>query len=301
MSNTWRDPDLLRAAVARSTSISQVVKFLGLQRSGAMAARVETALDEFGIARPVPKKPGMTRAAREKKLGTFADAAKVAAAVEGKRSQRAILVALGVAPSRSNYARLEKAAAAGGLTLPVRGTGGPKQPSGSVFDDGERLRELAASCHTKRAIMSALGLAANGSSSRDLNAALTRHGIEFTSNPAAAAAGRRVTLSQALASGSHTRIKRQLVAEGVAKNECDVCHLPPEWQGKPLTLRLDHIDGDRDNYAVENLRLICPNCDSQTDTYCAKNKKRAAGRYKAHHAKLREGLVPEQIAESSSD
>ena len=53
---------------------------------------------------------------------------------------------------------------------------------------------------------------------------------------------------------------------------CEVCGQDPVWQGKELTLTLDHIDGDVTNNRVENLRWLCPNCDTQTLTYCSKNK-----------------------------
>ena len=46
-----------------------------------------------------------------------------------------------------------------------------------------------------------------------------------------------------------------------------------EWQGKPLELRLDHINGDHFDNNLTNLRWICPNCDSQLDTYCGRNRK----------------------------
>lgn len=57
--------------------------------------------------------------------------------------------------------------------------------------------------------------------------------------------------------------------------ECDVCNNPNQWDGKPLVLILDHIDGNAANNTRKNLRLICPNCDSQTDTYKSKNKNSA--------------------------
>ena len=52
---------------------------------------------------------------------------------------------------------------------------------------------------------------------------------------------------------------------------CEVCGIS-EHNGMPLKLECDHIDGNHTNNRVENLRLICPNCHSQTDTYKAKNK-----------------------------
>ncbi len=54
-------------------------------------------------------------------------------------------------------------------------------------------------------------------------------------------------------------------------NHCELCKIN-EWQGKPLKLECDHIDGDHSNNNIKNLRLICPNCHSQTDTYKNKNK-----------------------------
>jgi riboflavin synthase alpha subunit len=48
-----------------------------------------------------------------------------------------------------------------------------------------------------------------------------------------------------------------------------------EWKvGREINLELDHIDGKRSNHKLENLRLLCPNCHSQTDTYRAKNIKK---------------------------
>ncbi len=48
---------------------------------------------------------------------------------------------------------------------------------------------------------------------------------------------------------------------------CSECGVGREWNGKPLTLQIDHISGDNKDNRIENLRLICPNCHTQTDTW----------------------------------
>jgi hypothetical protein len=57
---------------------------------------------------------------------------------------------------------------------------------------------------------------------------------------------------------------------------CEVCGIV-KWMGRPVPLELDHRDGDSTNNDFGNLRLICPNCHAQTDTYKGKNMGR--GRY----------------------
>jgi hypothetical protein len=53
------------------------------------------------------------------------------------------------------------------------------------------------------------------------------------------------------------------------KYECEICHLS-EWNGNYIRLHIDHIDGNRTNNDIQNLRWLCPNCHAQTPTYCGR-------------------------------
>jgi 5-methylcytosine-specific restriction endonuclease McrA len=82
-------------------------------------------------------------------------------------------------------------------------------------------------------------------------------------------------LEQILTKGSgHTNrhyLKHRLRRAGLLPPTCAECGLA-EWRGRPISLELDHVNGDKTDWRLENLRLLCPNCHSQTPTYCARNR-----------------------------
>ena len=68
-------------------------------------------------------------------------------------------------------------------------------------------------------------------------------------------------------STAHQKTLREWFVKGeYQKYICSICNQPPEWQGKPLTLILDHINGNNKDNRLENLRWVCPNCNQQLDT-----------------------------------
>jgi Zn finger protein HypA/HybF involved in hydrogenase expression len=73
-------------------------------------------------------------------------------------------------------------------------------------------------------------------------------------------------VSQGIA--SHRTLKRYFMTKHGKCSECGIA----DWKNAPIVLELDHIDGNHKNNDLENLRLLCPNCHSQTPTYRAKNK-----------------------------
>lgn len=65
-------------------------------------------------------------------------------------------------------------------------------------------------------------------------------------------------------------LKKRLILEELKEHKCEKCLLT-EWNNLPIPIELDHIDGNKYNHLWENLRILCPNCHAQTETYRGKN------------------------------
>ena len=72
------------------------------------------------------------------------------------------------------------------------------------------------------------------------------------------------------------KLRLRIFSEKIKEKKCECCGTS-SWLGKQLSLELDHIDGNRYNHKLENLRILCPNCHSQTETYRGKNKSGIGG------------------------
>ena len=67
------------------------------------------------------------------------------------------------------------------------------------------------------------------------------------------------------------KLRNRLIEESILGYECSACGIN-DHMGIPISLELDHINGDRRDHRLENLRLLCPNCHSQTPTYRSKKR-----------------------------
>ena len=65
-----------------------------------------------------------------------------------------------------------------------------------------------------------------------------------------------------------------MIAENLKQDICEICGQTNLWNGKPLVLQLDHINGNHYDNRLENLRIVCPNCHTQTDTFGSKRNKK---------------------------
>lgn len=84
---------------------------------------------------------------------------------------------------------------------------------------------------------------------------------------------REIPIERLLVPGRRTNrshLKTRLVKAGLKANQCEECGIA-EWQGKPLSMQLHHVNGDGSDNRLENIILLCANCHSQTDTYGGRN------------------------------
>ena len=142
----------------------------------------------------------------------------------------------------------------------------------------EEFKTIVANSFSYSDCLRALGLGTNGGSSTDV---LKRRIQELECSTEHFNKGKNsgtythYAMSEILVKDSNyvaiSRLKKRLVDEGYLEYKCACCGIS-EWMGKPISLQLDHINGNNRDHRIENLRFLCPNCHSQTNTYAGKNK-----------------------------
>jgi hypothetical protein len=144
--------------------------------------------------------------------------------------------------------------------------------------------DVRASVGSSRSINEALrrlGLRAAGHNCRTLRKLIARYEIStdhMDSNWVMRGSRRtgKTPLEQILVPGSHSNrqhLKDRLYEAGLKRRPCDLCGQREVWQGRPVTLILDHVNGVATDDRLENLRIVCPNCNATLDTYCGRQNR----------------------------
>lgn len=152
----------------------------------------------------------------------------------------------------------------------------------SILHNKEAVVQAAQSSTSISDALDKLGLRRGGGNFEAFKAACARHGVEYPKFDRSAQMDeirKKTPLKDILVENSTYRGKRQSLLKRLQKlnlleTHCRYCKMEPVWNNKPLVLHLDHINGNSSDNRLENLRPLCPNCHSQTETFCGKNTKK---------------------------
>ena len=150
----------------------------------------------------------------------------------------------------------------------------------------EILSPIVKSSFSMMEVLSKLGLKKSGGNHSHIKKIILRHEINFShflgkrSNTGKTPANKHTIESftdEVLCRNGKgwigNSIKEKLYEFNLKEEICEECGQLPFWNGKKLSLQLDHIDGDHFNNELENLKILCPNCHTQTKTYSVKKNK----------------------------
>jgi hypothetical protein len=148
--------------------------------------------------------------------------------------------------------------------------------NGVRWNDKEFIRNMVSKAENISAFLESLGLTKHSSNFKIASKFIEKYNIDtshFKNRPKSNST-RSIPIVEIL-NGKHPNykgyeLKKRLFKEEIKKEQCEKCGIT-EWLGEPIVLELDHINGDSSDHNLNNLRIYCPNCHSQTPTW--KNRK----------------------------
>lgn len=218
------------------------------------------------------------------------------AAVAASTTFKEVHARLGLKPSGGSYSAVRIRVAELELDVshfePRRRTAKPRRPPGQAAGGSrgsvieriapQDLRAAVEASQSIRETLGRLGIGISGSSYAAIKAAMRRHGIDrshfrgqgWALGTRGAVRNGAPPLEEMLIKDSPhpctSGLRKRLLKESVKEHRCEVCGLS-DWCGMRIPLQLDHLNGDRRDNRLENLRVVCPNCHAQTETWCGRN------------------------------
>ncbi len=168
-----------------------------------------------------------------------------------------------------------------------------------TYDEIE-LKKITLESFSYNEILRKLGKSSSASSYRSLHKAIKRFNVDTSHllNKSEIMKLKRIEnhlnndeLFVENSTSSRSTIKKRIIQEHLIEYRCSLCTQDNIWQGQNLVLILDHINGKNNDNRLENLRFVCPNCNSQLITHC-RNKKNGEIMIKKPKVKTKRRYIP---------
>ena len=157
------------------------------------------------------------------------------------------------------------------------------QKKGSIIWDKETLTLFIKESKTKKEVLEKMNIRSAGSNfyilqfyinlyNLDISHFVKNYEMMINVNRA-----RKISLDKILIKNStysRTLLKDRLYKEGLKERKCEICGQNEDWNGRKMSLILDHVNGIHNDHRFENLRIVCPNCNATLETHCGKNRKK---------------------------
>jgi hypothetical protein len=262
----------LAPIVAEARNWTDLMRRLGLKTSGGQrrvlqAKAAEHRLDTSHFVKRSPWRK-------------YPDSA-IAKAAASSSSLREVALKLGATPATGTLSHIRRRIHTAGIDRPDMEHFSHRRAR--IPEEG--LRELVQDSTSYADVMRGLGLEVNDTNHRRVRRAVARLGLDAShfkrrswgqpERPAPTPIAHRILIVLPDHAGrtNGTQLHRALSEMGVPY-ACEGCGNTGEWLGQPITLQIDHIDGDWSDDRQENLRLLCPNCHAITTTWCRGGSRR---------------------------
>jgi DNA-directed RNA polymerase subunit N (RpoN/RPB10) len=142
----------------------------------------------------------------------------------------------------------------------------------------EQFSNLINTSQSRSEVFDKLQMRKSGESFKILNRRIKKENIDISHFKTGGYFSRksRITNEEIFIKGNRditAKVRSRLIRDKIIPYKCKKCNIEDKWLNEPIILELDHIDGNRYNNELNNLRFLCPNCHSQTETFCGKKKK----------------------------